>query len=163
MAAAPLFVKGEERDGTHTHKKKPMKKKTTSKIQSSVPVQHSHTAETDQPNPQSEIRNPKSDNRLPIDPDKRALNRKLDTAAVIGMLRDLRPDLYKAATVVGTWVWLRFTTAPAPETRQQISQLGFHWNNTRQVWQHPCGHFSFGSKADPRDTYASKPAVEAYN
>ena len=145
-----------------------MKKTNNKSVQSSVPVQHSHTEETPvaQPAAPAPTRNTtpatKPDNRLPIDPDKRALNRKLDTAAVIGMLRDLRPDLYKAATVVGTWVWLRFTTAPEPETRQQISQLGFHWNNTRQVWQHPCGHFSFGSKSDPRDTYTSKPAMEAF-
>jgi hypothetical protein len=99
---------------------------------------------------------------LPVDHDQRALNRKLDTAAVIGLLKDTRPDLYQCATIVGTWVWLAFDTAPEPATRQQIAQLGFHWNNARKVWQHPCGHFTFGSKSDPRDTYTSKPAMEAF-
>ena len=150
-----VLVKGEERDGTHTHhKKKPMKKTNNKSVQSSVPVQHSHTAETADPKP---------DNRLPIDPALRAENRKLDTAAVISRLREALPTIAQRASIVGTWVWLSFDTAPAPETRQQISQLGFHWNNTRRVWQHPCGHFSFGSKADPRDTYTSKPAMEALN
>jgi hypothetical protein len=79
------------------------------------------------------------------------------------MLRDTRPDLYQRAQIVGTWIWLSFTTAPEATTRQQIAQLGFHWNGTRQVWQHPCGKFTFASKSDPRDHYASKPAMEAFN
>jgi hypothetical protein len=145
--------------------------KTTShnqKVQSSAPVQHSHTAtkaaQTKTPaQPVTTTATPaRVDTRLPIDHDARALNRKLDTAAIIGLLRDTRPDLYERATIVGTWIWLSFDTAPEPTTRQQIAQLGFHWNHTRQVWQHPCGHFTFGSKSDPRDTYTAKPAMEAF-
>jgi hypothetical protein len=132
-----------------------MKKKTTSKIQSSVPVQHSHT--------DTAAQQPRVDTRLPIDHDARALNRKLDTAAVITRLRDTLPDVAQLAVVVGQWVWIRFEERPCDSHRQQIAQLGFHWNGTRQVWQHPCGHFTFGSKADPRDTYTSKPAMEAFN
>jgi hypothetical protein len=140
-----------------------MKNKASSKVQSSVPVQHSHSTDKPSDTPRSALRVPRSDATLPtIDHDQRALNRKLDTAAVIGLLKDTRPDLYQRATIVGTWVWLSFDTAPEPVTRQQIAQLGFHWNNTRQVWQHPCGRFTFGSKSDPRHTYASKAAMEAF-
>ena len=81
-----LMVKGEERDGTHTHhKKKPMKKNTKSN-QSSVPVQHSHSTDTAAPAV-------KPDTRLPIDSAQRAENRKLDTAAVITRLRELLPTI----------------------------------------------------------------------
>jgi hypothetical protein len=140
-----------------------MKKTSQNKIQSSVPVQHSHTnTDTAAPAAQPDNRE-RTGNLPPIDRDQRTENRKLDTAAVITRLRETLPTIAQRATVVGTWVWLSFDTTPAPETRQQISQLGFHWNNTRRVWQHPCGHFTFGSKADPRDTYTSKPAMEAYN
>jgi hypothetical protein len=35
--------------------------------------------------------------------------------------------------------------------------LGFHWNQRRGVWQHPCGSFNpFGiHPADPRAKYRS--------
>jgi hypothetical protein len=36
-----------------------------------------------------------------------------------------------------------------------LAELGFHWNNTRQAWQHPCGQFSTGSRQDPRQKYQS--------
>ena len=124
----------------------------------------SKTETTSQDNSQDNgSRTTKPDTRLPIDHDARALNRKLDTAAVIGMLRDTRPDIYRRSIIVGQWVWVSFGSQPEPTTRQQLAQLGFHWNATRQVWQHPCGRFTFGSKSDPRDTYTAKPAMEAFN
>lgn len=49
------------------------------------------------------------------------------------------PELFRLAEVVGKWVWVQFKDAPAAEVRQQLAQLGFHWNRTRQAWQHPCG------------------------
>ena len=61
----------------------------------------------------------------------------------------------RTAEVVGKWVWVRFTEQPAAEIRQQLAQLGFHWNSARQAWQHPCGSFSLGSQADPREKYSS--------
>jgi hypothetical protein len=158
MSAGSAFsVKGEERDGTHTHhKKKPMKKNIKS-TQSSVPVQHSHTVNTPTPKPE-----PKADNRLPIDAEARKANRKLTTAKVVEQLATI-PTAAKCAQVVGAWVWVQFAEQPAAEVRQQLAQLGFHWNRTRQAWQHPCGKFSTAAKAtDPRDTYTSKPALEAY-
>jgi hypothetical protein len=40
-----------------------------------------------------------------------------------------------------------------PLATAQLSQLGFHWNRRRQVWQHPCGQFRPGAWIDPRDKY----------
>jgi hypothetical protein len=163
-----------------------MKKTSSKSVQSSVPVQHSHTAELDErekavrlandacrfhpelekapatPAPERKDNRERTGNLPPIDHEARATNRKLDTETLIALLRDTLPSIARRATVVGSWVWLSFDTAPEPTTRAQISQLGFHWNNTRQVWQHPCGKFTFGSKSDPRDNYATKPAMEAF-
>jgi hypothetical protein len=37
-----------------------------------------------------------------------------------------------------------------------LSELGFHWNNTRQAWQHPCGTIAFErANYDPRKRYGS--------
>jgi len=122
-AGAPFFVKGEEQDGTQTHiKKKPMKKNQI-KIQSSVPVQHSHTgtkAAAAAPKTTTATA-PAPVKLLPIDHDARALNRKLDTAAVIGLLRDTRPDLYQRAEIVGSWVWLSFTASSSAASLGRIN------------------------------------------
>ena len=109
-------------------------------------------------------RTPKPDTRLPIDGALRDSNRRKSTDEVVDSLTVLLPQVAAAAQVVGSWVWVHFDTAPAPKVRRDLSQLGFHWNATRQVWQHPCGKFSLGARAsDPRETYASKPAMEAFN
>ena len=44
---------------------------------------------------------------------------------------------------------------PPAKARQVMAQLGFHWNRTRQAWQHPCGKFSLGSAQDPHEKYTS--------
>ena len=45
--------------------------------------------------------------------------------------------------------------------RGQLSQFGFHWNNARKCWQHPCGQFATeGSGADPRQKYGSRFAAD---
>jgi hypothetical protein len=42
-----------------------------------------------------------------------------------------------------------------------LSELGFHWNNKRQSWQHPCGLFRDQSVTfDPRKKYGSYFAAE---
>ena len=97
----------------------------------------------------------KKDNRLPIDREARKKNRTLPTPKVLNQLLTTLPDVYRLAEVVGKWVWVRFTEQPAAEIRQQLAQLGFHWNSARQAWQHPCGSFSLGSQADPREKYSS--------
>jgi len=95
------------------------------------------------------------DNRLPIDTEARKKNRTLPTPKVLNLLHTQLPAAYRLAEVVGKWVWVRFTEQPAAEMRQQLAQLGFHWNRERQAWQHPCGKFSLGSQADPHEKYSS--------
>ena len=109
--------------------------------------------------PQSAIRIPHSDNRLPIDLAARRANRSLPLTAVLTALRANAPTAHQAAQVVGHWVWVHFAEQPAAEIRQTLAQLGFHWNGHRQTWQHPYGRVSFGTKADPRDKYTTKPAT----
>ena len=97
----------------------------------------------------------RKDNRLPIDTEARKRNRSLPTEKVLNLLQTGSPDLFNLAEVVGKWVWVTFKEQPAAEIRQTLAQLGFHWNRTRQAWQHPCGNFRIGSAADPREKYQS--------
>jgi len=97
----------------------------------------------------------KTDHRLPIDREQRSKNRSLSTTKVLNTLSSTLPDVYGVAEVVGKWVWVHFQETPTAEIRQQLAQLGFHWNSARQAWQHPCGQFSLGSVSDPREKYAS--------
>jgi hypothetical protein len=102
----------------------------------------------------------KPDNRLPIDTEARKANRMLPTPKVLAQLHQHIPAAYRLAEVVGKWVWVTFKEQPAAELRQQLSQLGFHWNRERQTWQHPCGQFSLGSSTDPHAKYSTyKPAA----
>src|ERR1019366_6081960 len=68
-------------------------------------------------------------------------NRALSTDRVLDLLRKWMPEQYGLAEVVGKWVWITFTEQPAETVRGQLSQFGFHWNNARKCWQHPCGQF----------------------
>ena len=97
----------------------------------------------------------RKDNRLPIDSDARKQNRTLPTPKVLNLLLNSLPDAYYRAEVVGKWIWVRFTEQPAAEIRQQLAQLGFHWNRERQAWQHPCGNFRLSSSQDPHERYES--------
>ena len=101
----------------------------------------------------------KKDNRLPIDSEARKQNRTLPTPKVLSLLHQQLPAAYRLAEVVGKWVWVTFKEQPAAEIRQQLAQLGFHWNRERQAWQHPCGKFSLSSASDPHEKYSAyKPA-----
>ncbi len=81
---------------------------------------------------------------------QREENRALATDKVLDLLRQWLPAAYDLAEVVGKWVWITFPEQPAETVRGQLSQFGFHWNNTRKCWQHPCGQFATeGSGADP--------------
>jgi hypothetical protein len=97
----------------------------------------------------------KKDNRLPIDREQRLKNRTLPTPKVLNQLLTKLPDVYNLAEVVGKWVWVRFKETPTAEIRQQLAQLGFHWNRERQAWQHPCGQYRLSSQADPHEKYSS--------
>jgi hypothetical protein len=71
------------------------------------------------------------------------------------------PTQYDLAEVVGKWVWITFPKQPAEQVRGQLSQFGFHWNNYRKCWQHPCGQFATeGSGADPRQKYGGHFAAD---
>jgi hypothetical protein len=87
---------------------------------------------------------------------QREENRSLSTDKVLDLLRRWLPKQYELAEVVGKWVWITFPEQPAEQVRGQLSQFGFHWNNTRKCWQHPCGQFKTeGSAQDPREKYAT--------
>ena len=98
---------------------------------------------------------PKQDNRLPIDTEARKKNRTLPITKVLELLKSSNPGLFNLAEVVGRWIWVAFRETPAPELRQQLAQLGFHWNRERQAWQHPCGAFRLRGAGDPHEKYSS--------
>jgi hypothetical protein len=85
------------------------------------------------------------------------VNRGLSTASVLNVLRTKLPQQYALAEVVGKWVWLNVSPARKPGMANMLWVLGFHWNQRRSVWQHPCGKFdSLGSHpTDPRAKYRS--------
>jgi hypothetical protein len=98
----------------------------------------------------------KPDTRAPIDFNRRYANRALNTDRLLAVLRTDCPSLFDIAEVVGTWVWVQFTDIPAAEIRRQLAELGFHWNNARQSWQHPCGTYrDLRAQYDPRRKYGS--------
>ena len=87
-------------------------------------------------------------------------NRTMPTDQVLVALKQLMPTQYALAEVVGQWVWIAFAEQPVAEIRAGLSQLGFHWNNARRCWQHPCGQFrTQGSGEDPRQRYGSHMAA----
>ena len=88
---------------------------------------------------------------------KHQVNRALSTEAVLNSLRTKLPQQYNLAEVVGKWVWLDVSPARKPALAKMLWTLGFHWNQRRGVWQHPCGRFDpLGSHpTDPRAKYRS--------
>ena len=80
-------------------------------------------------------------------------NRGLSTAQVIDLLYHQTPRSWELCEVVGKWVWIQFQHKQPRTVTAVLSQLGFHWNRRRQVWQHPCGEFCTGSLVDPRQKY----------
>ncbi len=92
---------------------------------------------------------------------EREQNRALSTDKVLDLLRQWLPEQYSLAEVVGKWIWITFPEPPPEQVRGQLSQFGFHWNNARKCWQHPCGQFATeGSGADPRQKYGSRFAAD---
>ena len=135
--------------------------KTTSQKKSNRLPQES---EQSQPQPQQPAAAPeRTDTRLPIDPEARKKNRTLPTDKVLALLQQQDRRLWELAEVVGKWIWVSFTEQPAPTVRQTLAQLGFHWNRTRQSWQHPCGQFRLSSSGDPREKYQSYQPADATN
>lgn len=84
------------------------------------------------------------------------------TDRLLEVLRTESPSLWEVAEVVGKWVWIQFTDKQPREITASLSQLGFHWNNKRQAWQHPCGTIvDEGANYDPRRKYGSYFAADA--
>jgi hypothetical protein len=90
-----------------------------------------------------------------IDMVKRRRNRSLPTDRLLELMQKEAPRFWELAEVVGKWVWIQFSDKQPPEITAELSQLGFHWNNRRQVWQHPCGQVLDGANYDPRRRYGS--------
>jgi hypothetical protein len=151
--AAPLFREGRRtEDAQQSSKKKTMKTNNKKSVQGlgsrSAQLSSNNTAAAEAPAQ-------KPDNRLPIDAEARKKNRTLPITKVLELLKTSNPGLFNLAEVVGRWIWVAFRETPAPELRQQLAQLGFHWNRERQAWQHPCGVFRLGSQTDPHQKFSS--------
>jgi hypothetical protein len=94
--------------------------------------------------------------RPQIDLKRRHANRVLNTDKILALLQQETPSFFQLAEVVGKWVWIQFDGKQPSEITCQLSELGFHWNNTRQVWQHPGGTIvPEVADYDPRKRYGS--------
>ena len=89
----------------------------------------------------------------PINFARRRANRELTTERVLALLQKEAPKFFDLAQVVGKWVWVQFTDKQPREVTAKLAEFGFHWNNKRQVWQHPCGALTAGTDSDPREKY----------
>ena len=77
---------------------------------------------------------------------------------VLAFLRAQLPQQYELAEIVGKWVWLDFPKASHRAAANTLWRLGFHWNQRRRLWQHPCGACAPYSvhTGDPRSKYGSR-------
>ncbi|MBI1178469.1 hypothetical protein GC207_13625 [bacterium] len=89
----------------------------------------------------------------PIDFRKRRERRSFRTEQVLGLLQSKAPEFFERAEVVGQWVWIEFADKPPRDVTAQLAEFGFHWNNKRGVWQHPCGQVTPGTESDPKQKY----------
>ena len=97
-----------------------------------------------------------------IDFARRRANRQLGTQDLLALLRSEAPRFYELAEVVGKWVWIQFTEKQPSDITARLAEFGFHWNNKRQVWQHPCGPVTVdASPDDPRAKYGSVHPADA--
>lgn len=85
-------------------------------------------------------------------------NRELPTQTVLALLKRELPCQYELAEIVGKWVWLDFPQATHRAAANTLYRLGFHWNQRRCVWQHPCGAFApySSNPGEPRAKYGSQ-------
>jgi hypothetical protein len=86
---------------------------------------------------------------------QREENRALPAEKVLDLLKRWMPRQYELAEVVGKWIWITFPEQPVERVRADLSELGFHWNNTRKCWQHPCGQTMPRGTQEPREKYTS--------
>src|SRR5580700_10481820 len=100
-----------------------------------------------------------TDNRVKINTACRQMNRALNTEKLLALLRRETPKFFELAEVVGKWVWIQFDGKQPVTVTAVLSELGFHWNNKRQSWQHPCGTITDRADYDPRRRYGSYSAA----
>ena len=88
---------------------------------------------------------------------KHNANRELRTQTVLDLLKAQLPRQYELAEIVGKWVWIDFPAASHRAAANTLWRLGFHWNQRRCVWQHPCGACApyAAHPADPRTKYGN--------
>jgi hypothetical protein len=84
-------------------------------------------------------------------------NRELPTQKVLDLLKKELPSQYELVEIVGKWIWLEFPKASHRAAVNTLHRLGFHWNQRRCVWQHPCGACApyAAHPQDPRSKYGS--------
>ena len=68
-----------------------------------------------------------------------AANRELSLQKVLDLLKAQLPTQYELAEIVGRWIWLDFPARSHRAAANALWRLGFHWNQRRCLWQHPCG------------------------
>jgi hypothetical protein len=139
LARQALSVEGREAENAQQIKKKIMK---TKNINSELKNRTAQLIENKTELPQLNLA-------------KRIRNRSLPTDRVLELLQTETPRIWELAEVVGKWVWIQFEEKQPSEITMVLSQLGFHWNNRRQVWQHPCGQLIDSAIYDPRRKYGS--------
>jgi hypothetical protein len=164
-----LWVKGDGRRRLteqimNQQNKNPMKTKTSPSTITNQPTINSGLgSESDRQN--LPTGNPESANglqRSAIDFAKRQTNRQLGTKDLLTLLRSEAPRFYELAEVVGKWVWIQFPEKQPSTITARLAEFGFHWNNKRQLWQHPCGPVTVeASPDDPREKYGSVSARAA--
>ena len=118
-------------------------------------------AQSSTENTQPEANQNQTEPLIPLDYEKRREYRTLPTESVLSLLRTEAPRFFELAEIVGNWVWIQFEQKQPREVTAALSQLGFHWNNKRQAWQHPCGRFSLSTQGNPRDKYGSRFAADS--
>lgn len=139
-ASRSFWLKGDRPKRTARHKKKTMKTK-------------SHNSRSGL---QSQSEQLNIEKRLRINFARRRANRCLATGRLLALLRREAPRFFELAEVVGKWVWIQFSQKQPREVTRVLAELGFHWNSTRQTWQHPCGvNCSFALPVNPRRKYRS--------
>ena len=128
LAVSPICEASSKRQGDGQRFQKKAMKTTNQKIGASAPA-----------------------NGRPSSVSKHQMNRGLSTEAVLNCLRTELPNQYELAEVVGKWIWLEVSPARKPMLAKVLWSLGFHWNQRRGVWQHPCGRF------DPLGSHPTDP------
>ena len=148
--ALPLIEGRWERDGIH-------QEQATDSV-APAPVQTPAPAPTPTQAPAA-VQTPERPPLPRIDFARRQANRELTTDQLLSLLRTEAPRFYELAEVVGKWVWIQFAEKHLREVTASLAQFGFHWNNTRQTWQHPCGALTQGSPGEAKNCRMSFHAI----